>query len=333
MRMLKHSLPAAAFAVMSVAFSPAQAALSGVYFDLGDGSNVEEESTSAPVSGFEVHYYDYGSSHQQAAASFEHQTLRVRGGLQQYGSEPRNSWITDDTEAAFRKDIVVPEAGFGVPGSLAVLPLELRFDGRAMTSGGYFTDNGRSLSSIDTYFDYTVVDLDDLVCNEGCRARQLVAVGFRGYVSFDSGFGAAGREFVANYNWVAEQGGVVVAEDSYDYSHNEPGVTGTGETRYSVSTGLLELNVVSRVGHRLRISASMNVFAQSFSLNGWSSVVGDFGQTFDADLLLPGGGEIAGETLGVYTPAPVPLPATAWLFAAGIACLGVRSRRRLARAP
>lgn len=300
--------------------TPAQAALSGIYFGLGDGSRTEQESTSGPVAGHETHYYDFGSSHQSAAASFEHETLRARGGLQQYGSEPKGSWITADTEAAFSKELVVPGAVAGTP---ATLPLVLRFDGNALASGGFFAD-GRSLSSVDTYFDFTVVDLDDQICGEGCRPRQLAGLGFRGYVSFDSGFGAAGRESVANFYWRAVENGRTVDEDSYDYSHNEPGTTGTGETRYSVDTGVVNLNLTSNVGHRLRFEASLDVFAQSLSINAWSNVVGDFSQTFDADLLLPGGGSIEGETLGVYTPAPVPLPGAVWLLSAGLLCLARR---------
>lgn len=301
--------------------APTQAAISGIYFGLGDGSRTEQESTSGPVAGHEIHYYDFGSSHQSAAASFQHETLRARSGLQQYGNEPRGSWITADTEADFSKDLVVP----GAAGTLVTLPLVLRFDGNVLASGGFFAD-GRSLSSVDTYFDFTVVDLDDQICGEGCRPRQLAGFGFRGYASFDSGFGAAGRESVANFYWRAVENGQTVDEDSYDYSHNEPGIKGTGETRYSVNTGVLNLNLTSSVGHRLRVEASLDVFAQSFSINGWSNVVGDFSQTFDAELLLPGGGPIEGETLGVYTPAPVPLPGTAWLLGAALLPLVRRVR-------
>lgn len=323
--MLRH-LPAAGLAALIALASPAQAALSGIYFELGDGAETFEESASGPVAGHEIRYYDFGSSHQSAAASFEQQTLRARGGVQQYGSEPRGSWITSDTEAEYSKEIVVPAAAFGPPGTLATLPLELRFDGHALASGGFFTAEGRSLSSVDTYFDFTVVDLDDLVCTEGCRPRELAAFGFRGYVSFDSGFGAAGRESVASYYWRAVEDGVTVDEDSYDFSQNEPGVKGSGESRYGVGTGPLNLDVVSRVGHRLRFEASLDVFAQSLSINGWSNVVGDFGQTFDAELTLPGGGEIDGETLGIFTPEPVPLPGAAWLLLTALLPLARRVR-------
>ncbi|MBX9605018.1 MAG: hypothetical protein K2Y51_02265 [Gammaproteobacteria bacterium] len=324
--MLLRALAAGGLAVIAGFATPAQAAYSGIYFDLGDGTDTYEESTSGPVADSETHYYDIGSSHQYAAASFEQQTLRARTGLTQYGSEPRGSWITVDTDAEYSKEIVVPDAPFGPPGTLASMPLALRFDGHALASGGFFAD-GRSLSTVDTYFDFTVVDLDDLVCTEGCRPRELVAFGLRGYVSFDSGFGAAGRESVASYYWRAVEGGVTVDEDSYDFSSNEPGIKGAGETRYSVDSGQLNLDVVSRVGHRLRFEASLDVFVQSLSINGWSNVEGDFGQTFDADLLLPGGGAIAGETLGVFTPEPVPLPGAIGLLGAALLPLARRVRR------
>lgn len=325
--MITRTLAAAGIAALSLLNAPAEAAISGIYFEIGNGMDFEKESVTGPVADSEIHYYDYGSSHQSAAASFEQQTLRARGGVQQYGSEPRGSWITSDTDAEYSKVLVVPAASFGPPGTLATLPLQLRFDGRALASGGYFTESGRSLSSVDTYFDFTVVDLDDLICTEGCRPRELAALGVRGHVSFDTGFGAAGRESVASYYWRAAEGGITVDEDSYESSHNEPGVTGSGESRYSVDTGLLNLDIVSKVGHRLRLEASLDVFAQSLSINGWSNVVGDFGQTFDAELSLPGGGAIEGETLGVYTPAPVPLPGAVWLLGAALVPLARRLRR------
>jgi len=316
--------------LLTVAAHPAHAALSGAYFDLGDGSDVAYESTTAPVSAMEVHHYDYGSSFQHAAASFAHQTARARTALEQNGAQPPGSWITADTGAEFSKDILVPTGAFGAAGTLISMPLSLRFDGRTLASGGLF-GNGRTLSSVDTFFSFQVLDLDDQICSEGCRPREVASFGFRGQVSFDSGFGAAGRESAASYNWAARVDGETIAEDDYDFYHNEPGVTGAGETRYSVNTGLLNLNLVTRTGHTLRVLSTLDVFAQSMGNNAWSNVVGDFSRTFDADLFLPApGGVLEGETLGVYAPEPVPLPGTVWALGSALLVLAGRRQRNRA---
>lgn len=325
--MITRILAAVGFAMIATFVSPAQAASSGIYFELGNGMNAGQQSVSGPVAGHEIHYYDIGSSHQSAAASAEHQTLRSHGGVQQYGSEPLGSWISSSTEAEYSKDIIVPEATFGPPGTLATLQLDLRFNGHAYTRGGFFDTDGRSLSTVVTYFSFTVVDLDDLICDEGCRPRKVVAFGFNGSVSFDSGFGTGGRTSEASYFWRVEQDGITVDDDRYEYRQYEPGAAGSGESRYSVGTGLLTLDLLSRVGHRLRFAGFLDVVASSLSIKGWSNVAGDFGETFDADLRLPGGGDIAGETLGVYAPAPVPLPGAVWLLGAAVLPLAQRLRR------
>lgn len=323
---------AAGVALLAAAAAPAQAASSGIYFRLGDGSPLSYDSATDPVSANEVRHYDYGSSYQRAAASFAHQTARARSALVQNGTEPPGSWITADTEADYSKDLVLPTGIYGPAGTLISMPVTLHFDGGSLASGGLFGSGARTLSSIDTYFSFDVFDLDEQICDEGCRPAKIASLGFRGYVSFDSGFSAAGRESVANYSWRAEENGVTVAEDSYDFYNYEKGVFGGGEAGYSVDTGLLNLNLVSRTGHTLRFESSLDVFAQSMSINAWSNVVGDFGRTFDADLFLPDGGAPEGETLGVYTPAPVPLPASAWSLVAGVALLALRGRRGTRRA-
>ena len=316
---------AASAAVLAVSALPTQAATSGIYFRLGDGSTVADDSPDGPVSGMEVHHYDYGSSYQHAAASAAHQTLRARTGVEQNGSQPPGSWITADTQADYRKDIVVPTGLFGPPGTLISLPLNLRFDGRVLVEGGLFAD-GRTLGSVDTYFSFKVQDLDTQICDEGCRPSVLAEFGFRGYASFDTGFGSAGRESVARYDWVAVQNGAVNDRDSYDYYSNEPGVRGAGDAGYAVGTGELALQLDTRTGHTLRFISSLDVFAQSMANGAWSNVVGDFGRTFDADLFLPTpGGAIAGESPGVY--APVPAPAAVWGLVPALALLFTRRRR------
>jgi len=316
---------AAGAALLGVSVLPVNAASSDIYFRIGDGSTVGESSPSGPVSGLEIHHYDYGSSYQHGAASAAHQTLRASAGVEQHGSEPPNSWITADTEAGYSKDIVVPRGVFGPPGTLISLPLSLRFDGRVLAEGGLFGD-GRTLSSVDTYFSFEVQDLDEMICGEGCRPTVLAGFGFRGYASFDTGFGAAGRESVANYYWVAEQNGATVDEDSYDFYSNEPGVKGAGDAGYAVGTGVLNLQLDTRTGHTLRLVSSLDVFVQSMANAAWSNVIGDFGQTFDADLFLPApGGSLEGETLGVYSPVPV--PGAVWGLGSALAVLVTRRRR------
>jgi len=316
---------AAGATLLAASALPVQAASSGIYFRVGDGSTAGEDSTTGPVSGMEVHHYDYGSSYQHAAASAAHQTLRASAGVEQNGAQPSGSWITADTTADFRKDIVVPTGVFGPPGTLISLPLGLRFDGRVLAEGGLFGD-GRTLGSVDTYFSFKVQDLDELICDEGCRPTVLAEFGFRGYASFDSGFGAAGRESVANYSWVAVQNGAVIDRDSHDFYSNEPGVKGAGDAGYAVGTGLLSLQLDTRTGHTLRFVSSLDVFAQSMATNAWSNVIGDFGRSFDADLYLPApGGALDGETLGVYSPVPV--PGALWGLGSALALLFTRRRR------
>ena len=92
----------------------------------------------------------------------------------------------------------------------------------------------------------------------------------------------------------------------------------SGGQRYQLDT---------RTGHTLRLVSSLDVFVQSMANAAWSNVIGDFGQTFDADLFLPApGGSIEGETLGVYSP--VPLPTAVWGLGSALALLC--TRRRLA---
>lgn len=326
--MIKRILATAVSAIL-VGANPhlAQAASSGVYFRLGDGSAVSYDSATGPVNASENHSYDYGSSFQYAAASFQQQTARARTAVVQDGSEEPGSWITADTEADYHKDITVPAGIFGPPGTLISMPLTLHFDGTTLAGGGLF-GAGRTLSSIDTNFSFRVLDLDELVCGEGCRPTEVASFGFRGYVSFDSGFSAAGRESVARYNWAAEEHNVTVASDDYDYYSYEKGTLGGGETRYSVDTGTLNLNLTTRTGHRLRFESSLDVFAQSMVSNAWSNVMGDFSRTFDADLFLPApGGVLEGEVLGVYAPEPVPLPGAVWGMGAGLALLAGLQRR------
>ncbi len=317
---------AASAALLAASVLPVQAASSGITFRIGDGSTVSDDSTTGPVSGMEVHHYEYGSSYQHATASAAHQTLRASAGVDQNGAQPSGSWITADTTADFRKDIIVPTGAFGPPGTPISLPLSLRFDGRVLAEGGLFGDGGRTLSSVDTYFSFEVQDLDELVCDEGCRPTVIAGFGFRGYASFDSGFGAAGRESVANYSWAAVQNDEVIDDDSYDFYNNEPGVKGAGDAGYAVGTGLLTLQLDTRTGHTLHFVSSLDVFAQSMATDAWSNVIGDFGRSFDADLFLPApGGALEGETLGAYSPVPV--PGALWGLGSALALLLTRRRR------
>ena len=139
---------------------------------------------------------------------------------------------------------------------------------------------------------------------------------------------------------MAEQNGATIDEESYDFYTDEPGVKGAGDAGYAVGTGVLSLQLDTRTGHTLRLVSSLDVFVQSMANAAWSNVIGDFGQTFDADLFLPApgfealllflapapGGSIEGETLGVYSP--VPLPTAVWGFGSALALLC--TRRRLA---
>jgi hypothetical protein len=98
-------------------------------------------SPDGPVSGTEVHHYDYGSSYRHAAASAACQSLRTSISV----AQPSGPWIIADTRADYRNDIVVPTGVSGSPGTL----ISLRLDERVLVQGGLFGD-GRTLGSVDT---------------------------------------------------------------------------------------------------------------------------------------------------------------------------------------
>jgi hypothetical protein len=98
-------------------------------------------SPDGPVSGMEVHHYEYGSSYRHAAASAPSQTLRTSTSVEQ----PSGPRIIADTQADYRNDIVVPPGVSGSPGTL----VSLRLDERVPVEGDLFGD-GRTLGSVDT---------------------------------------------------------------------------------------------------------------------------------------------------------------------------------------
>ena len=306
-----------------------------VYFSDATGVPLLLDTSTTPAFGSLTATGPYSTSTHSGQAFAPTQTLRASVNLSasQSGSTPTNSWLSASakTESSFYKEVLIGAGSSGLsPGTVVPLALTVNLHGIVSTGGSGATDLQRVLSSLDSSLDYRVHDLDDQVCDEGCRPRELATFGYGSRVVYDYNFGGDGLvDLGTRHGWSTLGTLSPYAEflgPNY-YIDNQPYVSSFG---YVLSTGMLQINFESAVGHTLRATATMDSFAQALGVGGVGWSLGDFSSTFDAELSSPVAGLLlVGETPGVL--AAVPEPGSWALMLAGLAALGGLARRSARR--
>lgn len=219
------------------------------------------------------------------------------------------------TEVSFSKQVQVGAGLSGLPvGAPVTLTALVRLDGGSEV-GGTVAGGGRHLSTGDLALDYRIQDLDDLVCDEGCRPRTLFSFGYDARIGYDSAYDQWLRSAWTSGGTLVAGSPTVNGIDFYSDS-----VSPAGHLADTVDTGWLVFRYDTFIGHTLEVDGRLDVFMQTYVSNGSSFANGRFHRTFDVDLgSLVAGVELGNELAGV-TPA-VPEPPVVVLMALGLAAL------------
>lgn len=289
---------------------------------------------------------DFARSRHEGAVSAAQQTLRAFNELSLRSSLASGAASTDTkTFVGFSKTVLVDAGTSGLAlGAPVTLSLSVQLHGINQTGympptpppGTVFSaDWSRILTSIDSVFDYRMVDQSDLVCDEGCRPRELARFGYSSRLIYDAARRVGGTDWSIQErsSWDAFGSVSGVIEGPYVNDYQDGSSVGPGSVRRELDTGVLTLQFDTFVGHVLGIRASMDLFNQSFSHGLAGSALGDFRYTFDADLFSSVAGlQLIGETPGMASIGVVPEPASALMLLAGLLGLaGLRSGARRAR--
>lgn len=268
------------------------------------------------------------------------QTLRGFAALvaTQPGDTPRDDWriATAKTTVSFAKTVFIDPGITGLAvGTVVPLYLDLRFDGSLVTGAqAVGAATRRVVASVDVSAGLAITDLDDPICGEGCRPRELAEFGHSGRLMYDYNFGGLGRldvQTVAGWHAFGTTSGRVEGPRINDYAD---GLPWRPQADFAVDTGVPRLHFDGVVGHTLRSAATLDIFAQAQGVGAAGGAIGAFQSTFDADLGTPLAGlQLLGETPGVA--APVPEPASLALWLAGLVGLlgsaGARGASRSSR--
>jgi hypothetical protein len=297
------------------------------------------DSNPPPPSGISTNS-DFARSSHFAAVSAPYQTLRGSNQLSLRSSMASGAASTDtSTSIGFSKTVLVDPGSSGLAfGAPLTLTLSLQLHGINETgympppSGGtaFSADWSRILTSIDSSFAYRMVDLDDMVCDEGCRPRQLARFDYGSRLLYDAVRTADGAAYDIDERSGWDMFGTVSGYQASPYVNDySSGVSAIpGSVRREINTGVLRITLDTFIGHTLKIDAWLDLFNQSYSLGLAGSALGDFRNTFDADLRSDVAGvELIGELGGIAAVGAVPEPGSWVLLLAGLAgLLGWRRR-------
>lgn len=318
---------------------PSWSQVANVYTRDANGQVVSDQQIdSAVVAPYRADYGLYGgtqsSTHTgQAVAST--QTLRAEATLRSAHPSVLNSFSAK-TEVSFEKVVRVLPGNTGLAlGAPVSITADLRFDGAAAVgdlddipgTAQVTTAGDRTLTSADISLRYVVRDLDQIVCGEGCRPRQLLRFGFEATLDRDARFETIGGSSAVTSSWT---NGTLLSGTPTPNPVNlyTDGAFVLNSTSLATDTGWLRFSFDTFIGNRLEIDASLDVFLQAAG-KGLPTAGADglYRNTFDAEL----GGSVSGlEFLGEVagTAAPIPEPASVALLLAGLAAVGGASRRR-----
>jgi PEP-CTERM motif len=283
---------------------------------VGPGAVVIQRTAVEPLNGDRVTGLD-------GTAAADQQTLKSRAELYIDSTVSRN-YASAKSEVSFSKTVVVDAGSSGLAaGTQLLLNVPLSFDGSAIAGSNALGNISTSYTSTDVSLRYRIVDLDQLVTTGegGPRPRELMKFGYGARLTYDSGTEASAR---AGWNGYSTNTASVEGGDADIYQFPVPAA---GFIDLGVNTGPLSFDIETFVGHRLQITASLDVFVQVDASFGMAYAAGRYENTFDAGVVSGIVGlELVGETPGVYSASAVPEPSSVLLMLAGLIALGSRLR-------
>lgn len=295
-----------------------------------------------------------GSSSNSGTAAALQSTLRASASLGSL-SPTGSSWISRDvkTFSDFIKRVTVVAApGSNLQfGDVVDVSFSIRFDG--LTRVGFLPMLApgdvlsiplwtRLLTSADISLGYRVMDLTN-VGTGGEEAGLPVEIGNFGY----------GARFVLDQNQVMDNFNIPGVRYTQELREGWSGfgnASGSQESTYineyldnqtaslpthatlNTDVGPLVFRMQTTVGSELEIRAGLDIFLQSLGIGLTGFAMGDFLNTFDAEMYSDTPGVmILGEERGVYgvaavPPTTVPEPGTWALMAIGLLAVGARLR-------
>lgn len=283
-------------------------------------------------------------SNLHATTSLSARADALRGTLQTRFTLTSLGAYDDRSSVGFSKIVQVQAGSSGLAdGDAVTLNVLLRLEGsshagppgvdpslpQATTDGRwwYSTYGERYLASTDVYADYTVRDLSQQVCTEGCRPAEVIGFGYRAHVLYDTLYGAE-----VTSSWTAAQPFTQVSGTPSPQSFN--GDTNVGYFGAfgwdAVDTGVIRLQIDTHIGSFLQMTGEISSLLQTNGMKVSAQAVLAFGHTFDVDVRpTVAGVAIAGE---LPTIAAVPEPAAWALWGAGLAGMAGGSAWRRRRA-